>query len=1042
MKRAHLIFSLTVLLFLGSLVTTLDSVRQRDYNLRGYVDATGDTNLPFRIPRLGVNAELTQYDASTLDRNLELMEQANIIWVRQKIHWADIESVRGQFQWGKTDAIFAAFKQHPQLKPFVVLISEPEWARSDQHTPTAPPVNVDDFAAFAGTFADRYGAQIDYYQIWDEPNLIAAWGGQEPNATAYTSLLSATYKSIHAADPVATVVTAALAPTTETGPKNISDIIYLNDMYAVGAKDYMDAVAAKPYGFSDSVEDRMVSPDRLNFSRIIALREVMVRNGDGKKALWASEWGWNSLPDNWSGRPSIWGSVSADLQVNYTLSALNRADREWPWLGGMILSQWQPNIEANDPLWGFALIDQQDKATGLWKALSLRQPSMQAENGLYPAVNPFASYSGVWTFGPLGADIGWVQDSQFSFDFKGSDVALLLRQDNYTAYLYPTVDDKQPNALPVDASGNRYIVLTSPSQLPETNLVPVARNLSAADHTLHVIADRGWDQWAIAGFGVSSGNLSLPYEHQIAIGWLTTLFAAISVVMTSRGLSWGFLEPVVRFTSQYLSATFQFILSIFSSLALLAGMMLTWGDGVTGIFRHEPVSLLLAIATSGLIKLQPGLVLTVIAALMLLVIFYNHIYIGLALTIFWAPFFLFPVALYQFAFPLVEIMILLTTAAWLLRLLTSYALWRQSTISHFQVTPIKDVVSSRSAIDWLVMIWLLLGFVSLVWAARPSNATTELRVMFIEPFLFYLIFRTSKLNRSQILIIVDVFIAAGLIVAVIGLFQYVQGQAIITAEAGSRRLASVYGSPNNVALFLGRCIPFALAFTLNRADKRRQIFYVVVLIPMVIALLLTQSVGGIFIGVPLSVAAVLLLSLRQRARYAVLGLIALLLIGFAISLQSERFARVLDFSSGTNFYRVRAWLSAVNIIKDHPITGLGLDQFLYAFRGKYILPDAWQEPNLSHPHNVLLDFWVRLGIAGVLVLIALQTAFWRKAIVVWRRLREHDPLYFAIIIGVIGSMINLLGHGMIDNSVYVQDLAFVFVLLLALVQIDKERVIY
>ncbi len=1042
MKRTHLIFCLTVLLFLGSLVTTLDTSWQRDYNLRGYVDATSDTNLPFRVPRLGVNAELTQYDAHALEQNLNLMEEAHIVWVRQVIKWSDIELSRGQFNWGKVDEIFSAFKQHPQLKPIIVLMSEPDWARPNQTTPTAPPTNVDNFAVFAKAFATRYGEQVDYYQIWDEPNLIAAWGGQEPNAAAYTSLLASAYKAIHEIDPVATVIAAALAPTTETGPKNISDILYLSDMYAVGAKDYMDAVAAKPYGFNDSSENRTVSPDKLNFSRIIALREVMVRNGDAKKALWASEWGWNSLPDNWTGNPSIWGSVTSDVQVNYTLSALNRVDREWPWLGGMILSQWQPDALANDPLWGFALIDHNNQATALWRALSITASSQQAQNGLFPAVNPFAKYSGVWTFGPLGADIGWVQDSQFSFDFNGSDMALLLRQDNYTAYLYPTIDGQQPNAVPPDASGNHYIVLTSPSQLPETNLIPVARNLPTAAHSLHVVADRGWDRWAIAGFGVSSGSLSLPYDNQIAVGWLTTLFAAISVVITARGLSWGFLEPTLLFISQYLNATIQFVLSIFSSLALMVGMMITWGDGVTGVLRHEPVSLLLAIATSGLIKLQPGFVLTVIAALVLLIIFYNYLYIGLALTIFWAPFFLFPVALYQFAFPLVEIMVLLTTVAWLLRLFGHYGQWRQTAVSQFPFTPIKDFISSRSVLDWVVLIWLMLGVISLLWAIQFSKATTELRVMFIEPFLFYAIFRTGKLTRNQILVIVDIFIVAGLIVAVIGLFQYVQGQAIITAEAGSRRLASVYGSPNNVALFLGRCIPFALAFALVRVDNRRRIFYALVLIPMGIALLLTQSVGGIFIGVPLSVAAVLLLSLRGRARFVVLGFIIVLVIGFVISLQSERFARVLDFSSGTNFYRVRAWLSAVNIIHDHPVTGLGLDQFLYAFRGKYILPDAWQEPNLSHPHNMLLDFWVRLGIAGVIILIGLQAIFWRKAIQIYRYLRERDKLYFALIIGVIGSMINLVGHGMIDNSVYVEDLALVFVLLLALVQMDKERVIY
>lgn len=310
--------------------------------------------------------------------------------------------------------------------------------------------------------------------------------------------------------------------------------------------------------------------------------------------------------------------------------------------------------------------------------------------------------------------------------------------------------------------------------------------------------------------------------------------------------------------------------------------------------------------------------------------------------------------------------------------------------------------------------------------------------MFIEPFLFYLIFRTCKLSKNQILLIVDIFLVAGLVVALIGLFQYVQGQSVITAEAGSRRLASVYGSPNNVALFLGRCIPFALAFVLVKTDNRRRIFYMLTLVPMGIALLLTQSVGGIFIGVPLSVAAVLLLSLRQRARYIVIGLLVVLVVGFVVSLQSERFARALDFSSGTNFYRVRAWSSAINIIRDDPITGLGLDQFLYQFRGKYILPDAWQEPNLSHPHNIILDFWVSLGIAGVGLLVFIQFFFWRTGICLYKYLHDGNSLYLAITIGTIGSMINLVGHGMIDNSVYVQDLSFVFMLLLALVQLREN----
>ena len=100
------------------------------------------------------------------------------------------------------------------------------------------------------------------------------------------------------------------------------------------------------------------------------------------KALWASNWGWNSLPDNWTGAPSIWGSVTGDQRTSYTLAALDRADREWAWLGGMILRNWQPAAPPDDPQWGFALIDSQGSPTPLYTAL-VNRPVPAAANGLY-----------------------------------------------------------------------------------------------------------------------------------------------------------------------------------------------------------------------------------------------------------------------------------------------------------------------------------------------------------------------------------------------------------------------------------------------------------------------------------------------------------------------------------------------------------------------------------------------------------------------------------------------------------------------------------
>jgi len=193
---------------------------------------------------------------------------------------------------------------------------------------------------------------------------------------------------------------------------------------------------------------------------------------------------------------------------------------------------------------------------------------------------------------------------------------------------------------------------------------------------------------------------------------------------------------------------------------------------------------------------------------------------------------------------------------------------------------------------------------------------------------------------------------------------------------------------------------------------------------------LSQSAGAIFLGIPAGIGVVLLLWHWRRgsliiAVTAVAGLIASIPLS-----QHPRFSRLLDFSSGTSFFRLRLWQSALQMIADHPLRGLGLDQFLYAYRGHYILPDAWQEPNLSHPHNIVLDFWTRLGIGGIVAISWLQIAFWRSA---WRIYRAADEnLRKALIMGAMGSMAALLAHGLVDNSVFVPDLAYVFALLVAL----------
>jgi O-antigen ligase len=341
-------------------------------------------------------------------------------------------------------------------------------------------------------------------------------------------------------------------------------------------------------------------------------------------------------------------------------------------------------------------------------------------------------------------------------------------------------------------------------------------------------------------------------------------------------------------------------------------------------------------------------------------------------------------------------------------------------------------------LDWSVLAFLVVSVISVFLAEYRQFALREFRVIILEPIVYYALMRAAQLDRRAVWRIVDGLVLAGVLVAVIGLVLYAFNLNIITAEEGVRRLRSVYGSPNNVGLFLGRVFPIGLAVTLVGVGRRR-IFYGLALIPIGAAILLSQSRGAIFIGLPLSILTIGLLA-GGRWLWATLGMLIVGVVAAIPLLNSPRIQALFSGGGDTSFFRVALWKSALELIRDQPWFGVGPDNFLYAYRGRYLRPEAWQEPSLSHPHNVALDFAARLGLIGLGVFIWMQAAFWLTAFRALRRAKQALVIdQWALIIGLMASMIDFLTHGLVDASYFVVDLAFVFMLTLALIQkVDQD----
>ncbi|MGC9395983.1 MAG: O-antigen ligase family protein [Anaerolineae bacterium] len=1046
-RKPLLIFVCGLLLIAAAVLSAVQLSARRQFLTRGWEPGFPTPLADTELPRGCVNAALEQYDAGRLTWALDTIADGGFAWVRQRFAWADIEPAPGEFHWETWDALVGEAGAR-DLRLIAVLDTVPAWAGM-------PPDPVA-FARFAGTFAARYGDALTYYQIWHNPNLGDAWGGYA-DAYAYTALLANAADAIRTADADARIVLGSLAPTVETGERNYAEDVFLEILYAAGAQPYFDVVAAQPYGFFTSPEDRAVGRDVITFSRAVLIREALEAHGDGSKAVWISDFGWNSKPSGWPGPASIWGSVDETTQADYTVAALARAEREWPWMGVMCVNGFQPRPESAsgavpdaEEHWGFALVGPNGALRPVYTALRdwNARPRVATPGG-YVASTSLADFEGTWTLGPQGADIGQNGD-RVTLAFEGTGVALTVRRGPYRAFLFVTVDGEPAPALPRDRDGRAYVVLYDP--LAAVATVPLAENLPYGRHTVEVIAERGWGQWALVDWRVANQPDTTADTWRYVALALLGLGGLILAIFAGRRVAWGRLGQGVAKAWCWLRKGGQVVLTAtLSAIYLFAAWQVMMGQGV---FRRlgdggEQVALLLA---AGLYYFSPWMVLTIGAGAVVSFIVFMRPALGLALTMFAAPLYMHPLSLLGKSFSLAELLLLPTLAGGFVQVV---GLWKNG----------KRPRIPRRQVMWMGA-FVVVAVLSTLFAQHRHEALRELRLVILEPVLFYLALIALPMEKHEQQRIIDAFVCSAVMVALVGLVQYFLLGDVITAEGGMRRLRSIYGSPNNVGLYLGRALPLMLAVVFFGGDSaypppgtgavsnktgalsnktgaaskgwaflrdlfgsRRRLLYALACAPVGAALLLSLSRGAIVLGIP---AALLLLGILGGPRWRRVTVVVLLIgvVALIPLLRTPRFAGMFDPSGGTTGFRLSLWHSAWGMICDYPLLGVGPDNFLYAYRTRYVLPTAWEEFNLAHPHNVVMDFASRLGVWGLLVFVGLQVSFWRKA---WPLRGDARPETRALALGIMASMADFLAHGLVDASYFVIDLAFAFCFSLALV---------
>ena len=126
----------------------------------------------------------------------------------------------------------------------------------------------------------------------------------------------------------------------------------------------------------------------------------------------------------------------------------------------------------------------------------------------------------------------------------------------------------------------------------------------------------------------------------------------------------------------------------------------------------------------------------------------------------------------------------------------------------------------------------------------------------MEPVLLYFLLTDIISSRRGLWRVADFFVAAAVGVAFVGIWQFLGGGNTLAVQ-GVSRVFGVYQHPNNLALYLGRVLPFAACIALFLPRGWRKTLYLAACAPLGITLLLTYSRGawvGVALGTLLAVA--------------------------------------------------------------------------------------------------------------------------------------------------------------------------------------------
>ncbi|NQT32498.1 MAG: O-antigen ligase family protein [Candidatus Omnitrophica bacterium] len=341
---------------------------------------------------------------------------------------------------------------------------------------------------------------------------------------------------------------------------------------------------------------------------------------------------------------------------------------------------------------------------------------------------------------------------------------------------------------------------------------------------------------------------------------------------------------------------------------------------------------------------------------------------------------------------------------------------------------IESVKLENTKLNLPIAAFVLFGFLSTITSV---SVCLSLKGFFFKLFelvmVFFIVveFFNSKKRLNRILI---VMLLSMVFITIDGMFQFITGRDFIRHYKlmyGQRMQAS-FCNPNDFGGWLVTMIPLALSLLwfsrknyLPNLPKGRywarevlKLFFYLLSGSLLCCLFLTHSLGA-YVATILSVVFLGIFKSRKLLIAAIMILWIMAVPFIAPFVVKENSVRNVASEDSSIVNRLQSWHETMNIVKDFPLLGAGLNTFS-TVRPWYRIYKRTYE--CYYPHNSYLHMAAESGLLGLGAFIWIIGCLFKMSVVNLRKI--PDKFHKSFLVGLMAGLFGFLVHSFVDTNFY------------------------